>query len=88
MVVSAAKAALAKKRGIGNRIPRKTLRDFDYRHTSEARFEVPLAERIATIRNRKREESARAAFRPPPMNRATEHHALCLSRVYFRSVSG
>ena len=51
------------ERGIGKRIPRKTLPDFDYRHTSEARFEVPLAERIALIRNRKREERARSLLK-------------------------
>ncbi len=51
------------ERGIGKRIPRKTLPDFDYRRTSEARFEVPLAERIAVIRNRKREERARALLK-------------------------
>jgi len=48
------------ERGIGQRIPRKTLPGFDYRQKSEGRFEVPLAERIAAIRARKSEERSRA----------------------------
>ena len=48
------------ERGIGQRIPRKILPDFDYRQKSEGRFEVPLAERIAIIRARKSEERSRA----------------------------
>ena len=46
--------------GIGKRIPRETLSDFDYRQKVEGKFEVPLAERIAAIRTRKAEERARA----------------------------
>lgn len=48
------------ERGIGQRIPRKTLPGFNYRQKSEGRFEVPLAERIAVIRARKSEERSRA----------------------------
>lgn len=48
------------ERGIGQRIPRKTLPGFNYRQKSEGRFEVPLAERIAIIRARKSEERSRA----------------------------
>ncbi len=48
------------ERGIGQRIPRKTLPGFNYRQKSEGRFEVPLAERIAIIRTRKREERSRS----------------------------
>ncbi len=48
------------ERAIGRRIPRKTLPGFNYRQKAEGRFEVPLAERIAAIRSRKREERARA----------------------------
>jgi hypothetical protein len=50
---------------MGKRIQRRTLPDFDCRHTSEARFQVPLAERIAMIRNRnrKREERARSLLK-------------------------
>ena len=48
------------ERGIGRRIPRKTLTDFNYRQKSEGRFEVPLAERLAIIRTRKNEERSRS----------------------------
>jgi len=48
------------ERGIGQRIPRKTLPGFNYRQKSEGRFEVPIAERIALIRARKKEERSRA----------------------------
>jgi len=48
------------ERGIGQRIPRKTLPGFDYRQKAQGRFEVPLAERNAIIRARKSEERSRA----------------------------
>jgi superfamily II DNA/RNA helicase len=48
------------ERGIGQRIPRKTLTGFNYRQKSEGRFEVPLAERIAIVRARKIEERSRS----------------------------
>jgi len=48
------------ERGIGRRIPRKTLPGFNYRQKSEGRFEVPLAERHAIIHTRKLEERARS----------------------------
>jgi ATP-dependent RNA helicase RhlE len=48
------------ERAIGRRLPRVTVPDFDYSARPEARFEVPLAERIAAIRARKAEERARA----------------------------
>jgi ATP-dependent RNA helicase RhlE len=48
------------ERGIGQRIPRKTLPGFNYRQKSEGRFEVPLAERLAIIRARKSEERSRS----------------------------
>jgi ATP-dependent RNA helicase RhlE len=48
------------ERGIGRRIPRKTLPGFDYRQKSEGRFEVPLAKRPAIIRTRRLEERSRS----------------------------
>jgi ATP-dependent RNA helicase RhlE len=49
------------ERAIGRRLPRVTVPDFDYAARPQARLEIPLAERIAEIRARKREERARAA---------------------------
>ncbi|MBM3770658.1 MAG: DEAD/DEAH box helicase [Acidimicrobiia bacterium] len=48
------------ERALGKTLPRVTLPDFDYR-TQAAQLEVPLKERIAAIRQRKREERERAA---------------------------
>jgi ATP-dependent RNA helicase RhlE len=48
------------ERAIGRRLPRVTLPDFDYKARPPARLEVPLAQRIAEIRARKREDRARA----------------------------
>jgi ATP-dependent RNA helicase RhlE len=48
------------ERAIGKRLPRVTVPDFDYNARPQARFEVPLAERIAAIRAQKTEERARA----------------------------
>jgi len=48
------------ERAIGRRLPRVTIPDFQYGATPEARFEVPLATRIAAIRARKAEDRARA----------------------------
>jgi ATP-dependent RNA helicase RhlE len=48
------------ERAIGRRLPRVTLPDFDYAARPQARLEVPLAQRIAEIRARKRNERARA----------------------------
>jgi ATP-dependent RNA helicase RhlE len=49
------------ERAIGRRLPRVTVPDFDYDAKPQARLEVPLAQRIAEIRARKRDERARAA---------------------------
>jgi ATP-dependent RNA helicase RhlE len=49
------------ERAIGRRLPRVTVPDFDYQARPPGRLEIPLAERIAEIRARKREERARAA---------------------------
>jgi ATP-dependent RNA helicase RhlE len=49
------------ERAIGHRLPRVTLPDFDYAAKAEARLEIPIAERIAEIRARKKAERERAA---------------------------
>jgi ATP-dependent RNA helicase RhlE len=49
------------ERAVGRRLPRVTVPDFDYNARPPARLEVPLAQRIAEIRARKRDERARAA---------------------------
>ena len=48
------------ERVIGKRLPRVTVPDFDYNAKTEARLEVPLAERIAAIRAKKSEDRNRA----------------------------
>jgi ATP-dependent RNA helicase RhlE len=48
------------ERAVGKRLPRVTLPDFDYNAKPEDRFEVPLEERIATIRAKKAEDRARS----------------------------
>ncbi len=48
------------ERAIGKALPRVTLPDFDYSAKPTAKFEIPIAERIAQIRARKAEERARA----------------------------
>jgi ATP-dependent RNA helicase RhlE len=49
------------ERAISRRLPRVTVPDFDYSAKTQAKLEVPLVERIAEIRARKRDERARAA---------------------------
>jgi ATP-dependent RNA helicase RhlE len=48
------------ERAIGRRLPRVTVPDFDYASRPPGRLEIPLAQRIAEIRARKREERGRA----------------------------
>ncbi len=48
------------ERAIGKRLPRVTVPEFDYSQKPTEKLEIPLAERIAAIRNRKAEERARA----------------------------
>ncbi len=48
------------ERAVGAKLPRIILPGFDYQRKPEARFEIPIAERIAAIRARKAEERARA----------------------------
>ena len=50
------------ERAIAKSLPRVTLPDFDYK-AQAAQLEVPLRDRIAAIRQRKREERARAAMK-------------------------
>ncbi len=49
------------ERVLGRRLPRVTVPDFDYAARPQARLEIPLAQRIAEIRARKRGERERAA---------------------------
>ena len=48
------------ERHIGKRLPRQKVAGFDYEKRPAERLEIPLAERIATIRARKSDERARA----------------------------
>ena len=48
------------ERAIGKRLPQVVVPDFDYTARPHARLEVPLRDRIAEIRARKRDERARA----------------------------
>ena len=52
------------ERAVGKSLPRVTLPDFDYKAPA-AQLEVPLRDRIAEIRRRKREERERAATKAP-----------------------
>jgi ATP-dependent RNA helicase RhlE len=49
------------ERAIGKRLPRVIVPDFDYAARPKQRLEIPLAQRIAEIRARKRGERERAA---------------------------
>jgi ATP-dependent RNA helicase RhlE len=49
------------ERVIGRRLPRVTVPDFDYAARPQQKLEVPLAQRIAEIRARKRGERERAS---------------------------
>ena len=48
------------ERAIGKRLPRVIVPDFDYTARTDAKLEIPLAERIAGIRARKADERKRA----------------------------
>jgi len=48
------------ERAVGKALPRVTLPDFDYAAKPTARFEVPVAERLAKLRSQRSEERARA----------------------------
>lgn len=49
------------ERALGRRLPRVTVPDFDYSARPTTKLEIPLAQRIAEIRARKRAERQRAA---------------------------
>src|SRR5439155_14285048 len=53
-------ALRAIERAIAKRLPRVTVPDFDYTARPKHRLEIPLAQRIAEIRARKRHDRARA----------------------------
>jgi ATP-dependent RNA helicase RhlE len=63
------------ERTIAKRLPRVTVPDFDYTARAKHRLEIPLAQRIAQIRERKRHDRARAevnaARRGAAVRRAT-----------------
>ena len=48
------------EKAIGRRLPRVTVPDFDYSARPQAKLEIPLAQRIAEIRARKRDDRKRA----------------------------
>jgi len=48
------------ERAIGKRLPRVTVPDFDYTRRPAEKLEIPIQERIAAIRARKKEDRARA----------------------------
>ena len=61
------------ERTIGKRLPRVTLPDFDYAQKSMEALEIPIAQRIAAIRQRKAQERAKreqSASHAPSGNRA------------------
>ena len=51
------------ERAIGRRLPRVTLPDFDYAARPQGALEVPIAQRIAEIRQRKREDRERGRLK-------------------------
>jgi ATP-dependent RNA helicase RhlE len=61
---------------LGKKIERRKVKDFDYNATGQEKLEIPLAERIAAIRERKRGERARATERaaaPAAVKRGQPH---------------
>ena len=48
------------ERAVRQKLPRVKVPDFDYTARPQAKLEVPIAERIAAIRARKKEDRARA----------------------------
>jgi ATP-dependent RNA helicase RhlE len=64
------------ERVLGRKVERRTLKDFDYAGKPAEALEVPLADRIAAIRERKRTERTRAAERlaaPAAVKRGQPH---------------
>jgi ATP-dependent RNA helicase RhlE len=54
------------ERAIGTRIPRETLPDFDYGQRLTERLEIPLAERLATMRAQRAGQGRRVGRGPRP----------------------
>jgi ATP-dependent RNA helicase RhlE len=71
------------ERKIGKRLPRVTVPDFDYTRRPAEKLEIPIQERIAAIRARKKEERARAKRRRhgrrQPLTGASEGCRACPS---------
>jgi ATP-dependent RNA helicase RhlE len=63
------------ERALGRKLPRVTLPGFDYQARAAEKLEIPLAERIAAIRERKREERARRAGAAAAPHGAPPPHA-------------
>jgi ATP-dependent RNA helicase RhlE len=57
------------ERAVKRSLPRVTLPDFDYKARPQGKLEIPIAERIAAIRQRKAEERARSHARAGGMSR-------------------
>ena len=53
----------AVERATGKKIQRRVLKDFDYNRQTDEKLEIPLEERIAAIRAKRREDRARAEAR-------------------------
>lgn len=60
------------ERAVGHRLARRTLEGFDYKKRPDAQLEVPLAERIAAIRERKKLERERARVNAERRNRRAQ----------------
>jgi ATP-dependent RNA helicase RhlE len=75
------------ERAVGQRLPRVTVPDFDYRAASDEKLEVPIAERIAAIRARRAEERARAKVNAERRVAAAERAAAAPVRQPSRRAS-
>ena len=53
----------AVERATGKKIPRRVVKDFDYNKQTDEKLEIPLEERIAAIRAKRREDRSRAEAR-------------------------
>ena len=63
------------ERAISRRLPRVTVPDFDYNAKPAAKLEIPIAQRIAEIRARKRDERARATVNAARRSAGQRGHA-------------
>jgi ATP-dependent RNA helicase RhlE len=53
----------AVERATGKKIQRRVVKDFDYNRQTDEKLEIPLEERIAAIRAKRREDRSRAEAR-------------------------